>query len=356
MAVVFGDAFGSPKRHGTAGAGKPVGGRLAGTTGGFCRARFAGTAADAPLRQQLTRPYETNLQKVRAIFRWIADNISYNVVIYPRTPRNRGFKQAIEEPYDPVIEAKGLDERVAYSVLRKKTALCNGYARLFKTLCDYAGIPSEIITGYARTNMGSSKFRSNHTWNAVYIDSAWHLLDVTWASGFLSYRGNAFIKEFNEYYFLTPPEQLIQSHYPEDPRWTLLDNPPVQREYKNAPFRPTAFIKYTIRSYKPTTGMIEAAVGDTLQFELETADVERDRQIAKDGYYDSTILAGSTTTAFLQPTTEKLTLHTVYQYVVTSPAIAYLHLLYNNDVVLRYRLQVRQKNGETEAASITMKD
>ena len=314
-----------------------------------------GFAAPDSLAYRLTHTYTSDLQKVRAIFRWIADNIAYNVVVYPRTPRNRGFKQAIEEPYDSVVESKSLNERVAYSVLRKKTALCNGYARLFKTLCDYAGIPSEIITGYARTNMGSSKFRSNHTWNAVFVDGTWHLLDVTWASGFLSYRGDAFIREFNEYYFLTPPEQMIRSHYPEDQRWTLLSNPPVQREYRQSPFRPTAFIKYTISSYKPATGLVEAALGDTLLFELETADVDRDQKIAQDGYYDSTMLAGNATSVFLQPNLDKVAPKTVYQYVVTSPTVAYLNLLYNKDVVLRYRLQVRTEPAENKG-SLSMKE
>lgn len=314
-----------------------------------------GFATPDSLAHQLTHTYTTDLQKVRAIFRWIADNIAYNVVVYPRTPRNRGFKQTIEEPYDSVVESKSLNERVAYTVLRNKTALCNGYARLFKTLCDYAGIPSEIITGYARTNIGSSKFRSNHTWNAVFIDGTWHLLDVTWASGFLSYRGDAFIREFNEYYFLTPPEQMIRSHYPEDQRWTLLSNPPVQREYRQAPFRPTAFIKYTIRTYKPATGLVEASLGDTLLFELETADVERDQKIAQDGYYDSTLLAGNTTSVFLQPTIDKVAPKTTYKYIVTSSTVAYLNLLYNKDVVLRYRLQVRSAPAETNTM-VTMKE
>lgn len=295
------------------------------------------------LAHRLTAPFETDKEKVRAIFRWITNNISYNVAVYPRTPRNRGFKEAIPDPYDEALEDKSLNERVAYGVLRKKTALCNGYARLFKTLCDYAGIPSEIVIGYARSNMGAGKFRSNHTWNAVYIDSAWHLLDATWASGFTSYRGDVFIHEFNEYYFLTPPEQLIRSHYPEEQRWTLLEQPPVLSEYRNAPFKPTAFIKYTIHTFKPATGIVEAAVGDTIRFELETADVERDRRIAEDRHDDSLVFAGNATTAFLEPELKEIGPKTAYQYVVTSVSMAWLHLLYNGDVILRYRLNVRHK-------------
>ena len=312
-------------------------------------------SAPDTLAYRLTAPYATDLEKVRAIFRWITDNIAYNVSIYPRTIRTRSTKYTVEEPYDSIVESKGLDERIAYSVLRKKVALCNGYARLFKTLCDYAGIRSEVITGYARSNIGSSKFKSNHTWNAVLIDSAWHLLDATWASGFLSYGMNEFVRQYNDLYFLTPPQQMIRSHYPEDLRWSLLPNPPTLHEYRNAPFRPTAFIKYTIKGYKPSSGIIEAAVGDTLHFELESSDVTKDRNIAADGYYDSTLLLGNETWAFVKPQTDGVQPKTTYTYVVTSPTVGVVHLLYNNDVVLRYRLNVKPKETATPLYNVSLR-
>lgn len=304
------------------------------------------------LAQQLTAPFTTDLQKVRAIFKWITDNIAYNVAVYQRPVRSRAFKTTATEVYDSIVESKGLDERVAYSVLRNKVALCNGYARLFKTLCDYAGIQSEIVTGYARTNMGSRKFKSNHTWNAVYIDSAWHLLDATWASGFITYGHDEFVQQFNEQYFLASPEQMIRSHYPEDPRWTLLTEPPTQAEYKQAPFKPTAFIKYTIKAYQPNSGIVEAAVGDTLVFVLQSSDVAKDRTIAAENNYDSLTMSAGSPWAFLQPAENKISTTTTYTYVVNSTTVGWLNLLYNNDVVLRYRLNVK---GRKEDESVSLR-
>lgn len=298
------------------------------------------------LAYKLTAPFTTDLQKVRAIFKWITDNIAYNVAVYQRPARTRAFKNVTTEAYDSIVESKGLDERVAYSVLRNKVALCNGYARLFKTLCDYAGIQSEIVTGYARSNMGSRKFKSNHTWNAVYIDSAWHLLDATWASGFITYGHDEFVRQFNEQYFLAPPEQLIRSHYPEDPRWTLLSDPPTLAEYRQAPFKPTAFIKYTIKAYQPSTGIVEAAVGDTLLFVLQSSDVAKDRTIAPENYFDSLTMGANGPWAFLQPAENKISATTTYTYVVNSTAVGWLNLLYNNDVVLRYRLHLKDRKED----------
>jgi len=298
------------------------------------------------LAYKLTAPFTTDLQKVRALFKWITDNIEYNVNIYPRTIRTRALGQRVDHKLDSIVANKSLDERVAYTVLHNKVALCNGYARLFKTLCDYAGIKSEIITGYARTNLGTRKFKSNHTWNAVYIDSAWYLLDATWASGYISYGFDKFVQEFNEQYFLTPPEQMIRSHYPEDPRWALLPDPPLMAEYKQAPFKPTAFIKYTIKNYQPSSGIVEAAVGDTLVFVLQSSDVKKDRTIAPENNFDSLEMSARTNWAFLQPLDNKMGATTTYHYVVTSADINYLNLVYNNDVVLRYRLKVKGKKEE----------
>jgi hypothetical protein len=298
------------------------------------------------LALQLTAPYETELEKVRSIFRWITENIAYNVNLYPRTVRTKAQRYQPEEPYDSIIESKSLNERVAYGVLKKKAALCNGYARLFKTLCDYAGLQSEIITGYARSNIGSGKFKSNHTWNAVRIDSAWHLLDATWASGHVSFGVEEFVKQYNDFYFLTPPEQFIRSHYPEDLQWTLLPNPPTLREFQKAPFRHSAFVKYKIKSFTPATGVVDAAIGDTLLFELETTDVERDKAIAADGYYDSTMLLGTPVWAFLKPQEQVSPEKVTYQYTVASDTVEWLHILYNDDVILRYRLNIRKEKIE----------
>ncbi len=190
------------------------------------------------LSQKLTASCNTEAEKVRAIFRWITENISYNV----RPSYNSS--QALN-PYSGDIndtgELKSLTERVADGVLKKKVAFCDGYARLFKTLCNYAGIKAEVITGYARTNINriDRKFRSNHRWNAVLIDNNWRLLDATWASGYVNY-SSEFTQSYNEYYYLTPPEDFIRDHYPEDLTWTLLPSPPVLKEFQYTPFKKQA--------------------------------------------------------------------------------------------------------------------
>lgn len=185
---------------------------------------------------------------------------------------NNKLKNHLAKDYaeDTSLVLKPLDERVSENVLQKGLAVCDGYARLFKTICDYTGIQVVIITDYGRTDQDciGTKFFTNHTWNAVYFDSAWHLLDVTWASGYTSYFGNDYIQHLDEHYYLTPPAGFIRDHYPEDSKWTLLPQVPLVQEYKFSPFKRSGFIRSRIKSYYTAKGVIDAAIGDRVVIAL----------------------------------------------------------------------------------------
>jgi transglutaminase/protease-like cytokinesis protein 3 len=126
-----------------------------------------------------------------------------------------------------------VNELVAEDVLKKRTAFCYGYSRFFKCLCDYADIPCEIINGYGRGDVHQvgKNFRTNHSRNAVKLDSNWYLIDVTWASGYFTYNNNQFIKHFDDQYFLTLPEQFALDHFPDDLKWSLLQQPPASENF-----------------------------------------------------------------------------------------------------------------------------
>ncbi len=288
----------------------------------------------------LTNGYTTDRDKVTSIFRWITENITYNI----RPFYNANLFSDKHKYDDDTGALKPLSERVAIEVLEKRIALCDGYARLFKTLCDYAGIKSEIILGYADGGMAHKrlKFTSNHRWNAVYLDSAWYLLDVTWASGFVTYSSNDFIQNYDNKYFLTPAKDFIRDHYPEDLQWTLLPKPPLMREYKYSPFQTNSFIKYKINSYKPESGIIDASPGDTIQIELETGNSEKRLFLADTPYIDSAVIAMA---SLHDPSKPKYTVagnRVFCKYIVTSPDVEWLNVIFNDDVIMRYRLNIRK--------------
>jgi transglutaminase/protease-like cytokinesis protein 3 len=320
------------------------------------RARNIAVTTPEQLAKNLTAPYITDLDKVRSIFIWITENIQYN----DNPWRNASLISSSKDHMDDASDTgalKPLCERVALDVLSRGFAFCDGYSRLFKTLCDYAGIKSEVITGYGNGGGRRLKFNSNHRWNAVYIDSSWHLLDVTWASGHIGY-GNQYIKHYNDYYFLTPAREFARDHFPEELQWTLLDEPFAIMELNYAPFKTHSFFKSNIRSYFPKKGVIEAAVGDTLQFEMEGFADTKDLFVLDQTNVDSAIIADAIRTDTVGSNRIIKGNKTTYQYTVSSPSVQWLHIIYKEEMIMRYKINVRkniagttptdQKNSPTE--------
>ena len=305
----------------------------------------------AELAKQLTATHHTELGKVTAIFKWITSNISYRIksVNNPSVIKTSLFSD-FENLYneDDRTPLKPLNERVAENVLKTRFAVCDGYSRLFSTLCDYAGIRSEVIIGYAKTGMNkpTQRFGVNHYWNAVMIDSIWYLLDATWASGYLSANGDRFIREYDDKYFLTQPEIFIRDHYPDDARWTLVEHLKVPEEFRRSPFKQKSFTKYRITSFYPASGVIDAFIGDTIHLQLETAVTELERNVSPDLLIDSGFFSHSPSWIFLKPDTKmnagSPSQH-IYTYTIASPEIEWLYLLYNDDLVLRYKVNVKKR-------------
>jgi hypothetical protein len=295
------------------------------------------TTASTPdsLAQQLTAGYTDEAQKVRALYSWITQKVSYNTALY--SPSKRSSKKEWD-PTDTMTVWKSGDEMTAIRVMHRRFAVCEGYARLFKVLCDYAGIEAKVIYGYARTNVGSRRFRTNHTWNAVRIDSTWHLLDATWAAGYFNYR-DEFVQERNDFYYLTPPQDFIHDHYPEDLRWALLTEVPTYHEQNKAPFYYKAFDKYKLQPATQQTGVLSVQVDDTLTLTWQTPDAGRDKTIAPSAFFDSTMLTETPRSLFLSPSIEGNKL--LYRFTAAAD-IHWVHLLYNGDVVARYRIEHKE--------------
>lgn len=168
----------------------------------------------ANLAKSITVNSHSDSEKVYAIYRWIAANIRYDTEL--RFSKKLQKKIYISE------------ENVVDNVLDRRMALCGGYAFLFRDLCESINIPVEVIHGFTKAIEGQPQNykQPNHTWNAVKLNGKWQLLDITWAIS----HGNG--KTPDDFWILTRPEDFIYSHYPENPRWTLLDNRISFTEFK----------------------------------------------------------------------------------------------------------------------------
>ncbi|HYV38987.1 MAG TPA: transglutaminase domain-containing protein, partial [Gemmataceae bacterium] len=153
------------------------------------------------LVEYLTGPALDDVERARAIYRWIVDRIKY----------------------DP--EAKAFDSTTpsdAKTVLARRMASCAGFASLFEDLGKRANLEAETILGDSRLiRKDQNDFGDmTHAWNMVKLNGEWRLLDATWGSHLGSQ------KKRIDAYFLAPPECLIFNHRPYDAKHQLL-NPPV---------------------------------------------------------------------------------------------------------------------------------
>lgn len=125
--------------------------------------------------------YSSTISKLKVIYDWIVLNNTCDV-----TAGGDG---------STIINGIG-----GYGVIQ-----CQGYAKSFLYLCDYAGIECMTVPGIN----GTSDERPSHAWNIVYCDNGYYIIDSTWGDPITSY-GN---KNYLRYtFFLTNDELTAGTH------------------------------------------------------------------------------------------------------------------------------------------------
>lgn len=223
------------------------------------------------LSGKLTNSLSTDVQKFRAVYRWVCENIENDYFLYAIN------KQKREKYHGKPDKLKKWNAKLAKKVRKKlineNKTVCTGYAYLVKELAYYAGLKCVIIDGYGRTansNIGGPGYQ-NHSWNAVMLDSSWYLCDATWSSGSIDSQKSSFIKGFDDAYFLADPKVFIQNHYPTDIKWSLLDSTVELRYFLDAPLIYKGAVKNGLIMKKPTTfnNLIEKGNALDLEFTFD---------------------------------------------------------------------------------------
>lgn len=180
------------------------------------------------------------------ICRWVVDNISYNF-------------EALRTGKYSLVNAK--------TVLKERSAVCDGYACLLVDLLRQAGLQANHVRGCGKGISWAENRKtlptSNHAWVAVKLEGligdpgvydpssapsmatgsprttensgsstplpsqfSWCLIDPCWAAGSGKTQAGrlVFNKEYNDVYFLTRPELFVLDHLPllDSDAWQLL--------------------------------------------------------------------------------------------------------------------------------------
>jgi len=185
------------------------------------------------LTAYLVEPAKSDVEKARALFRWMTERISFDMDAYDTQHHGHVRPEA---------------------VLRNRRAVCYGYSSLFDALALRAGLEAVTIPGYAKgvgffdgeVDPPQTRFAPNHTWNAVKIDGVWQFIDVTRGAGYI--KAQRFRRQFQEQYFCTPPAHLVRTHLPVDPAWQLLPRPLTLPQFDALPYVDAGYLRMGMKT------------------------------------------------------------------------------------------------------------
>lgn len=228
----------------------------------FARSYKAKTTDVAKLTSDLTSRYDNDLDKVRSIFVWITNNIQYDIKEYRKILKGGQVKRykivAHSEKELAEKQREMEEERHSQSIkntLRTQKGVCQDYSELFNEMCKYAHVKSGMIDGSVKDITGQY-LPDSHAWNWVEIKGKTHLLDVTWASGFVDYAKGKYSKQYNDGFFLTPPATFVINHFPNDSKWQLLNDKVSLETFKEFPAIGPGFFQYKVKSFSPKVSKV----------------------------------------------------------------------------------------------------
>ncbi|XP_062597788.1 uncharacterized protein LOC134259203 [Saccostrea cucullata] len=186
------------------------------------------------LSRALTEGLWKDVQKVRALFTWIGLQGS----------KGHNSKNNVE-PLSP--------QHIVQLVTQRKAS----YNLLFVSLCRAVKIPCVFIRGFAKSAAYEVGDRTvdklGNSWTAVFVSGGWRLVFPLWAfSAIVGHSTGTWtlvesdgkgaretaekssgttVSNFNDYYFLTDPEEFIYFCLPRDPEWQLLAKPFTKQKF-----------------------------------------------------------------------------------------------------------------------------
>lgn len=158
----------------------------------------------------ICRPHRSDVQRLRAIFTWVAERITW------------------EEDFEGSVDTR--------RVIQTKRGCSQEIAMLVREMCTAVGLYAEEVHGYLKAPGEVLDLeviaRPNHWWNAVIVDGEWRIMDCSLANPTNPRRGaysGASSQVAESWYFLTRPMEICYTHIPLLPEQQHIV-PPVEHE------------------------------------------------------------------------------------------------------------------------------
>lgn len=266
--------------------------------GKWIKGNDATTIAD-----ELAYEYDSDEEKVRAIFVWITDNIEYSYDVYlaqKDDKSERRIKAKTDEEYaELLLEQREEDLKTC---LKKRGGVESDFSFLFMQMCKAVNIEAGEIEGYLRKSerrIGTMPRRPDHVWNWAIIDGEKQLFDVFLASGSFDKKEKLFTKEFDGGYFMPKPRVMVLDHYPADSTLLMIEPLISQQEFADQPFKLKEYSESKIVEFFPKNGLIPTdATEIEFKFKFEDGEIphrillyekrglsEQPFQMTDDGYF-----------------------------------------------------------------------
>jgi len=283
------------------------------------------------LAHNLTYNLPTDVEKFRAIYTWVCNNIKSDIRQDDIVTNKRNKLKNDSIAY---IKWNNEYKKIAFKkLLKHKKTMCTGYAYLIKELCFLANIECKIIDGYGRTVNSNvdALVMANHSWNAVKLNNKWYLCDATWSSGYSSNR--IFIKDYNDGYFLTDPILFAKNHYPLDKKW-LLYNTITEMDFVTSPLVYGETFEHKIIPISPQQMSVKTKINSEIDFSFKTLK-ETDNNTISLVYY-----LGTKEYAFSIYDVKNENGFVEFKNKFTKKGSYDVHLKIGNDVVATYTIMI----------------
>lgn len=183
------------------------------------------------------RPYRSDVQRLRAIFTWVSERITW------------------EEDIDCEIDAR--------KVIQTKRGCPEEVAALVMEMCAAVGIHAEVVRGYLKTPGEVPEIgimpRSNHWWNAVIVDNEWRMMDCSLASPSHPRRGlysSAGSQTAESWWFLARPTEICWTHVPEQYQQQHICPPIAQEVLLSLPCACPPYFKNGLQMVEYDTSLV----------------------------------------------------------------------------------------------------